>query len=130
MKIDTQQVKEMTKLPEVNLNEQAVLKNTKLDAAKVKEIIEKAKSDKEKLTGEVHELDPHKLQELVDSLNQFMLTFDQTLKFRLYEDTNQLWVRVIDTETDRVIREIPSQDTLKLAARIKDFVGLLIDEYR
>jgi flagellar protein FlaG len=130
MKVEAQQFNELTKLSEVRLDQKAVLKTEKLNTKEMQEIIDEAKLQTEKLVREDSKLDPKKLQEFVDALNRFLLAFDQKFKFRIYEDTNQLWVRIMDVETDEVIREIPSQDALKLASRIKEFVGLLIDEYR
>jgi len=130
MKVEAQQFKELTRLPELKMDPEAVLKPEKLEAEKMQKIIEKAKTEKETLVGDADPLDAKKMQEFVDSLNRFLLAFDQKLKFRIYEDTNRLWVRIIDVETDKVLREIPSEDALKLAVRIKEFLGLLVDEYR
>jgi flagellar protein FlaG len=39
-------------------------------------------------------------------------------------------VKVIDTRTDKVIKEIPPEQLLHLAAKIQEMVGLLVDEER
>ena len=37
-------------------------------------------------------------------------------------------IKVIDANTDKVIREIPSEEIQRLQARIRETVGLLFDE--
>jgi flagellar protein FlaG len=37
-------------------------------------------------------------------------------------------VKVIDRETDKVIKELPSIEIQRLMARLKETIGLLVDE--
>ena len=56
--------------------------------------------------------------------------FNKRLDFRVDEATNRIVVKVIDTRTDKVIKEIPPEQLLHLAAKIQEMVGLLVDEER
>lgn len=50
------------------------------------------------------------------------------LSFFVDENSGKKGVRVIDTETDEVIKQIPPEELLRLAARLKEQIGALLDE--
>ncbi len=50
------------------------------------------------------------------------------LNFHIHKDTNQLVVKVMDPQTNKVIREIPPEELLVLAEKIHQMVGLLFDK--
>jgi flagellar protein FlaG len=54
--------------------------------------------------------------------------FDRKLQFRVSKELEQVIVKVIDSSTDKVIREIPSAEIQNLQVRIKEALGLLFDE--
>ncbi|HQL32441.1 MAG: flagellar protein FlaG [Treponema sp.] len=56
--------------------------------------------------------------------------FDRKLQFKVNEELHRVIVKVIDANTDKVIREIPSAEIQKLQMRIKEALGLLFDESR
>jgi flagellar protein FlaG len=56
--------------------------------------------------------------------------FNRRLEFKVDENTHRIVVKVIDTETDKVIKEIPPEQIIALAAKIQEMVGLLVDEER
>ncbi|MFO7937960.1 MAG: flagellar protein FlaG [Kiritimatiellia bacterium] len=54
--------------------------------------------------------------------------FNRKLKFSINRDSNQVIVKVIDGETDNVIKEIPPEALQRLHSRMRESIGLLIDE--
>lgn len=50
------------------------------------------------------------------------------LQFNVNQELNKVVVRVVDTSTNEVIREIPSEDLQRIQARMKHAIGLLFDE--
>jgi flagellar protein FlaG len=54
--------------------------------------------------------------------------FDRKLKFILNRDLNTVVVKVVDRETDKVIKEIPPEALQRLHRRMKEAIGLLIDQ--
>ena len=56
--------------------------------------------------------------------------FNRRLDFKVDKDTNRIIVKVIDTKTDKVIKEIPPEQLIELAAKIQELIGLLVDEER
>jgi flagellar protein FlaG len=66
----------------------------------------------------------------IEKLREAGDLFKSRLDFRVDEETNRIVVKVIDTETDKVIKEIPPEQLIKLAAKIQKMIGLLVDEKR
>lgn len=50
------------------------------------------------------------------------------LSFTFHRETKSLIVKVIDPDTNKVIREIPPEELLELAARIQEMIGILFDK--
>jgi flagellar protein FlaG len=70
------------------------------------------------------------LNEALEKLKTIGDIFNRRLDFEVDEDTNRVIVKVIDTKTDKVIKEIPPEQLLQLAAKIQEMIGLLVDEER
>ncbi len=54
--------------------------------------------------------------------------FNRKLRFSINRESNQVVVKVIDGETDKVIKEIPPEALQRLHSRMRETIGLLIDE--
>ncbi len=50
------------------------------------------------------------------------------LNFTLHDSTGKTMVKVMNRDTDELIREIPSEEFLDFAAKMDEFVGLLFDK--
>lgn len=72
--------------------------------------------------------DPNEISKAVAQIQKLCNMCDRKLQFRVNKDTNRIVIKVIDTNTDKVIREIPSEEIQRLQARIRETVGLLFDE--
>ena len=55
------------------------------------------------------------LQQAVSKLNDFVQTIQRNLQFNIDKDSCVMVVKVIDTKSDKVIRQIPTEETLKMA---------------
>jgi flagellar protein FlaG len=68
------------------------------------------------------------IEQYVKDLLNVSHAFNRKLKFSINRELNEVVVKVIDSETDKVIREIPPEELQKLHARIREAIGVLIDE--
>ena len=68
------------------------------------------------------------LGEAVDKLNKAAAIFDRSLKFQIHKKTHQVVVSVIDTKTNKVIRQIPSKEALDIVSKMDDYMGLIFDK--
>ena len=92
---------------------------TEATTAKASEIISKTTENKEKL------------QEAVDSLNEFMKEHMPTptaSKFRLHEGLDRYYVQVVDAKTEEVVKEIPPERLLNAFYEMQKLVGMIVDE--
>lgn len=64
----------------------------------------------------------------VDKANRQMSSRDTTLKFEAHEKSGDFIVRIIDTNTKEIIREIPSEKILDMVANMLEMAGILVDE--
>ncbi|MNY50554.1 flagellar protein FlaG [compost metagenome] len=71
------------------------------------------------------------LTQAVGQVEQLMTTVNESLRFKVHEDTNRTIITVVNQETGEVLREIPSEKFLDLVAMFqKQLSGLLVDENR
>jgi flagellar protein FlaG len=54
--------------------------------------------------------------------------FNRKLKFSIDRELEQVIVKVVDSETDKVIKEIPPEVLQRLYSSMKEAIGLIIDE--
>ena len=70
------------------------------------------------------------IKRAVDKANETMQMQGRSLEFRIHEKTNEVIVKIVDTDTKEVIREIPSEKILDMFANMLERAGLLVDERR
>lgn len=69
------------------------------------------------------------LDAAVSKLNDYVQNVQRTLSFSVDKDTGVTVVKVIDTATNELVRQIPAEETLKLAAIIdKQTANLFVKE--
>ena len=69
-----------------------------------------------------------KIEEVTEELNKEMDILNTTIRFHFDDKTDEIYVTVIDTKDNRVIRQIPSEEVMKLAVKMRELVGMLFDE--
>jgi flagellar protein FlaG len=63
----------------------------------------------------------------LSDLESLSMAFNRRLQFSVNEDIDQVVVKVIDRETDTVIKEIPPRELQIVHARIREALGALFD---
>ena len=75
------------------------------------------------------DINPDHLAKVVQEANKTLEQFkNKQLSFFVDKKSGKQGVRIIDAETKKVIKQIPPEEMLELAARIKEQVGAIIDE--
>lgn len=71
----------------------------------------------------------------VDQLNASIQTLNRNLEFSIDKNSGNVLVKVVDSQTNEVIRQIPSEQALEMAQSLKDYehehdrhIGLLQTE--
>lgn len=73
-------------------------------------------------------VDADSLRHATEKINQTIRMMNSNLQFTVDEDTGMDVVKVVDTETKEVIRQIPSEETLAIAKALDQLQGLLVRE--
>jgi flagellar protein FlaG len=71
-------------------------------------------------------VDQRSLKDATDKLNKFVQGYASELNFSVDDDTGIGLVKVIDTQSKEVIRQIPSEEVVALAQSIEKLQGLLL----
>ena len=61
-------------------------------------------------------------------LQQISLAFNRKLKFEVNQESREILIKVIDGETDKVIKVLPPAELQRLHSRIRETLGFLFDE--
>ena len=70
------------------------------------------------------------LNDAVEMLNAAAKTVNNRIAFSVDEKTDRIVMRVLDANNNEVIREIPPKEVIRLAAQIREMIGMFIDESR
>lgn len=88
---------------------------------------------KENVSGETEKqhLSLDKLKQAVDTVNEAFRLSNYHLEFQIHEKSGKYQIKVVDTDSARVIREIPPEYMLEISASIKQvldkFLGVFVD---
>ncbi len=66
--------------------------------------------------------------EAISRINATMLALNIGLRFEKHESSGEFIVRVINEESEEVIREIPPERTLDMLAHLQRLIGIIVDE--
>lgn len=69
-----------------------------------------------------------RVQEALGEIRQQVQRLQRSLEFSLDEDSGRTVIKVLDTETREVIRQIPAEEVLAIASRIQSAAGLLVED--
>lgn len=82
------------------------------------------------LDNDRNQAQEHEVIQAIEKANKHFKSYDRRLEFTIHDKTKQIMVKVIDTEDDSVIREIPSEKILDMLAKLWEMSGLFVDEKR
>jgi len=68
------------------------------------------------------------IKQTTSDLERISLAFDRRLKFVIDQESREILIKVIDNETDKVIKVLPPEELQKLHSRIRETIGFLFDK--
>ena len=68
------------------------------------------------------------LKQTASELAHISLAFNRRLKFEIDQESKQIIVKVIDNETDTVIKVLPPEELQRLHSKIRETMGFLFDQ--
>jgi len=95
----------------------------------IQKIEENSKTDNKDLIKKKSTEDIKKeLEHLTEQLNKEMNPLNTDLEFKYNKKIDNFSVLVIDKKTDKVIREFPPKEALRLMEKMRELVGMLFDK--
>ena len=74
------------------------------------------------------DLKPHELKKIAADIEHVSLAFNKKLQFVVDQQSHEVTVKVIDKETDKVIKVLPPEELQRLHSNLKETIGFLFDE--
>ncbi|MCB1935358.1 MAG: flagellar protein FlaG [Nitrosomonas sp.] len=68
------------------------------------------------------------IEQAVEKIQETVNNLSQNLKFSIDEDTGKTVIKVMDVQTDEIIRQIPSQEAITIARTLDKVQGLLLND--
>ncbi|MFQ3190963.1 MAG: flagellar protein FlaG [Paraglaciecola sp.] len=137
MEINASQVSQNFTVPEVDTVADTIRtdKLTEKTLASTQQEI-KDLSDSAEINNQVYlDVSAKQIENAVRELNEFVQSNNRQLAFSVDEGSNKQVVKVTDSESGKIIRQIPSEEVLRLSERLQDFqmevgtaIGLLFNK--
>ena len=84
------------------------------------------KTENVKLENKPVEVDKASLVVAVNKLNEFVAPALQSVEFAIDDRTERMVVKVVDTTTKKVLRQIPNEEVLAMSKTLDKLQGLVI----
>ncbi|RPI76095.1 MAG: flagellar protein FlaG [Desulfobacteraceae bacterium] len=69
-----------------------------------------------------------KITQVAEAMDNYLKSTQTNLQIQVFQKTGDVIVRVISEDDGKVIREIPPEEMLNLAAKMEEMVGTLFNE--
>ncbi len=66
----------------------------------------------------------------IDTANDSLKANRTSARFKYHEATKQVSIKIIDDETQEVIKEIPPEKSIEMVEKMLELSGILVDEKR
>jgi len=73
-------------------------------------------------------VDETRIERIAEAMDNYVKSVQRDLNIRVDHDTDKVIVKVLSRDTGEVIREIPPEELLRLASRMEEMAGVLINE--
>ncbi len=80
--------------------------------------------------NQIAKLRKEEMNSIRENINVALEPINVRLNFNEDEDSGRMVVKVINSETEEVIRQIPPEAMLKMAQRMEELTGILVDIWR
>jgi flagellar protein FlaG len=67
------------------------------------------------------------LKQTTSDLERVSMAFDRRFKFIIDQESREILIKVIDNETDKVIKVLPPEELQRIHSRIRETLGFLFD---
>jgi len=75
-----------------------------------------------------NQLDKSQLNKYAEKLSKVMEILNHSIRFAVDDESDRMIVKIVNSETNEVIRQIPPKEVLQLMHRLDQMAGLMLDE--
>lgn len=75
-------------------------------------------------------IDKYIMEDAIDKMNKTIQIFNKRIKLSFHEESKRVVIKVIDIQTDKVIKEIPPKEALNFISKLHESIGVLMDKKR
>ena len=68
--------------------------------------------------------------EAIEKANKAITGSNRKFEFSIHEATKEIMIKVLDSDTNEVVREIPNEKILDMVAKMWEMAGIMVDERR
>ncbi|MCG6966522.1 MAG: flagellar protein FlaG [Chromatiaceae bacterium] len=68
------------------------------------------------------------LDSMVSDLNSLVRELHRELRFSIDQDSGDTVIKVVDRETEEVVRQIPSEELMRLRKRLQEAAGVIFQD--
>ena len=90
--------------------------------------VEKAEEKAEEKASIAKELTKAEVEKVAQQLQEFVKSLNRNVSFSVDEESGRNVISVVEVKSGELIRQIPSEEILKLASRISKAAGLIVQE--
>ena len=83
-------------------------------------------SSQTQTAAELQSAETEKLKKAIEKMNEQLPNSEA--KFGIHEATNRVMIKLVDKDTQEVIKEIPPEKTLDILAKCMEIAGVLVDQ--
>ncbi|MGE4295708.1 MAG: flagellar protein FlaG [Campylobacterales bacterium] len=102
------------------------------EARKMLEAVEatvaKTEAAKETTAAQSQEQMRERLERLAAEMNEVAKPLSTRISFGFSEEAGMMYLNVIDGDSGRLIRQFPSSEAMEFAAKMREWVGMLLDK--
>ena len=70
------------------------------------------------------------VQQALETANESLKINRTSARFKYHEATKQVSIKIVDDETQEVIKEIPPEKAIEMVEKMLELTGILVDEKR
>lgn len=71
----------------------------------------------------------HSFEKAITSINKELSIVSRRIEHSIHEDTNKVVIRVVNCDTDELVRELPPEERLDSLYRLRQSLGINVDSF-
>ncbi|WP_066192338.1 MULTISPECIES: flagellar protein FlaG [Gracilibacillus] len=102
--------------------------NTTIEASKSAR--ERSNNHRQTIETNINDIDisSDQLNGMVEGLNSFLESTQTSIRYELHEKLDRYFVKIVDQDTEEVVREIPPEKMLDVYASMFEYMGFIVDK--